>query len=141
MSRIEEEKQGELRKEGMTKLARSLLVTSLVDGDENALKFAGSVSAFSENPLYVEIEGKEVKVTLDTEGGELQVSFAPKTFTLSFIKKEGVETYEAYSPVKEIQLQHLFLLFKLQDGGFVRAVKEYGTIAIEHFDFALYDLK
>ncbi len=71
----------------------------------------------------------------------MQASFGLDSFKLSFRNKAGTGTYEACSPVVEVKLRHPFLLFKLLDGGSVRAVKEYETISIEHLGFDLYDLK
>lgn len=129
MISIEEERSEGLNREEVTKLY------------EIALKFAESISTFADDPLDIETEGNEVKASLNAEGGRLQVSFKLDSFKLSFSNKAGVETYEAYSPVVEVQLRRPFLRFKLQDGGSVRAIKEYETISIEHLGFDLYDLK
>jgi len=140
MIRIEEERSGGLNREGVTKLADSLLAVKIVDDYEIALKFAERIGTFADDPLDIETEGNEVKANLCAEGGKLQVSFNLDSFKLSFSNKAGVETYEAYSPVVEVQLRRPFLLFKLLDGGSVRAVKEYETISIEHLGFGLYPI-
>lgn len=141
MIRIEEERSEELKREGVTKFAHSLLAVNIVDNYEGALEFAENIGTFAEDFLDIETEGKEVKASLNAEDGKLQVSFSPESFKLSFSNKVGVQTYEANSPVEKIQLQGPFLRFKLRDGGSVRAVKQYETISIDHFAFDLYDLK
>jgi len=141
MISIEEERCGGLNREGVTKLADSLLAVKIVDDYEIALKFAERISTFVDSSLDIETEGNEVKASLNAEDGKLQASFGLDGFKLSFSNEAGVETCEAYSPVVEVQLRRPFLLFKLQNGDSVRAVKEYETISIEHLGFDLYDLK
>jgi len=140
MTRIEEEREG-LKREGVTEFAHFLLAAGIVDGSKIALEFAENISTFADGPLDIETEREEVKASLKAEGGELQVSFSPEGFTLTFSNSAKRETYEVHSPVVKVQLQGPFLRFILRDGGSVRAVKEYGTINIEHFAFDLYDLK
>lgn len=141
MIRIEKGRSEELNREGMTKLADSLLKANIVGDDKSALEFAESIDTFADGPLGIETEKKEVRVSLDAEKGKLQISFSPESFALSFSNRAGIEFYEAYSPVVEVQLRPSFLLFKLRDGGSVRAVKEYEAISIEHFAFGLYDFE
>ncbi len=141
MISIEKERSEGLNKEGVTKLADSLLAVKIVDDYEIALKFADRIGAFVNSPLDVETEGNEVKASLSAEGGRLQASFGLDSFKLSFRNKAGTGTYEACSPVVEVKLRHPFLRFKLQNGDSVRAIKEYETISIEHLGFDLYDLK
>lgn len=121
MIRIERETNGRLKKERVE-------------------KFAETIGAFAESPLDVKGDGiNEVKVSLDLEGGKLEISFMCQSFKISFGNKAGTASYDANFPVENVQLNGPFLSFKLQDGT-VRAVKENGTISIEHFAFGLYPI-
>ncbi len=139
----EEGKHEQLRRGGVTKLTAHLLLSPdlVEDSEDRALKFAETIGAFAENPLEVEMEGRnEVKASLEMEGGKLHIFFRPDCFKLSFRNKKGTASYNANFPVKEIQLKGPFLSFVLDDGETVRAVKENGTISIDHFAFGLYPI-
>lgn len=140
MIEIESEagKRERLRKDGVRKLARSLSVVKIIS-DKRALGIAETIGTFTESPLDIKTEGNEVKASLNVEDGKLHMSFSPDSFKLSFQKKAGTASYDANSPVENVQLQGPFLTFKLQEGT-VRAVKENGTISIDHFDFGLYPI-
>lgn len=138
----EEGKREQLRRDGVTKLScLLLLVANLVEDPDDALKFAETIGTFTESPLDAEMERRnEVKASLEMEGGKLHISFRPDCFKLSFRNKAGTASYDANFPVENVQLQGPFLTFKLESGETVRAVRENGTISIDHFAFGLYPI-
>lgn len=130
-----------LKAEGRESLAQFLFDAYLVKSLKRAKEFAETIDAFADSPLDVEGEGNGVKASLEMEDGRLHVSFRTNSFKLSFRNKTGgTASYDANSPVKNIRSDGPFLSFVLNDGETVRAVKENGTISIEHFAFGLYPI-
>lgn len=135
MPGIEEGRHEEESREGVTQLGDYLMGAQIVSDNERALEIAESISRFAGGSFGIRAEEDAVNVGLCVEGGNLQICLGPKSTTVSFSKGRVKKNCNVDSAVMEVQFQHPFLNLKFQGGGLVRAVREYNSISIEHFDF------